>query len=537
MQTESLLLVTKNLFSHLENLPRLLKEVMLEAKKLTNAQCCSVFLYNERLKQLVAKVFDGDVPHENEAGLSDVRFPIGLGIAGYVASTNQLLNVDDAYSHPLFYIGIDEMTGFKTRNILCFPLKNAKGDVIGVAELCNKIGGGPFTKFDEEIAEAFSVYCSISVLHSLLYDGAQKAALRFRLANEMMVYHMKVTDEDVQGLTDSVVPTPSRFLANMDSFCCIPRDISVDDTPLAVVSMFHDLGFVTRHQIFPDRLARFVLMVKKGYRDPPYHNWLHAFAVTHFCYLLLKNIKWEKFITNIEAFALFLACLGHDIDHRGTTNSYQKVSGSALADLYSSEGSMLERHHYAQTQSIINTAGCDILMNLSTEDYATTLDIIQILILGTDVAEHLKAVEQMERMASEGYDQTKVEHRLLLLRLLMTACDLSDQTKNFKNSRMIAECIYSEFFCQGDLEKRMGTDPGELMDRDKAVIPTLQINFLDSVALPVYRILSKILEETKIVLDAVENNRQMWFRANERLIERNLPRNMEAFRYLDSLDL
>jgi len=32
--------------------------------------------------------------------------------------------------------------------------------------------------------------------------------------------------------------------------------------------------------------------------------------------------------SDVEAFILFLSCLGHDIDHRGTTNSYQKVSVS-----------------------------------------------------------------------------------------------------------------------------------------------------------------------------------------------------------------
>jgi len=43
-------------------------------------------------------------------------------------------------------------------------------------------------------------------------------------------------------------------------------------------------------------VARFVLMVKKGYRDPLYHNWSHAFSVTHFCYLLLKNVNWKSYI-------------------------------------------------------------------------------------------------------------------------------------------------------------------------------------------------------------------------------------------------
>lgn len=42
--------------------------------------------------------------------------------------------------------------------------------------------------------------------------------------------------------------------------------------------------------------ARFCLMVKKGYRDPPYHNWMHAFSVSHFCYLLYKNLELVNYL-------------------------------------------------------------------------------------------------------------------------------------------------------------------------------------------------------------------------------------------------
>lgn len=37
-------------------------------------------------------------------------------------------------------------------------------------------------------------------------------------------------------------------------------------------------------------------MVKKGYRDPPYHNWMHAFSVSHFCYLLYKNLGLSNYL-------------------------------------------------------------------------------------------------------------------------------------------------------------------------------------------------------------------------------------------------
>lgn len=54
----------------------------------------------------------------------EIRIPADQGIAGHVATTGQILNIPDAYAHPLFYRGVDDSTGFRTRNILCFPIKN-----------------------------------------------------------------------------------------------------------------------------------------------------------------------------------------------------------------------------------------------------------------------------------------------------------------------------------------------------------------------------------------------------------------------------
>lgn len=75
----------------------------------------------------------------------EIRIPADQGIAGHVATTGKILNIKDAYSHPLFYRGVDDSTGFRTRNILCFPIKNesqgeggmghtGKRGVIGLAQ-------------------------------------------------------------------------------------------------------------------------------------------------------------------------------------------------------------------------------------------------------------------------------------------------------------------------------------------------------------------------------------------------------------------
>lgn len=145
-----------------------------------------------------------------------MRIARGQGIAGHVASSGKLLNIRNAYDHPLFYRGIDEVTGFKTRNILCFPIRDENGiigelnssfscglilinrnslifSLIGVAQLCNKMNGLYFDVCDEEVATAFSIYCGISIMHSIVYKKIQDAQARNKLSNELMMYHMKVS--------------------------------------------------------------------------------------------------------------------------------------------------------------------------------------------------------------------------------------------------------------------------------------------------------------------------------------------------------
>lgn len=47
-------------------------------------------------------------------------------------------------------------------------------------------------------------------------------------------------------------------------------------------------------------------------------------------------------MTPLQALVFLVSCLCHDIDHRGTNNSFQTKCGTVLASLYSSEGSVME---------------------------------------------------------------------------------------------------------------------------------------------------------------------------------------------------
>uniref|UniRef100_A0A4X2LWP8 Phosphodiesterase n=1 Tax=Vombatus ursinus TaxID=29139 RepID=A0A4X2LWP8_VOMUR len=587
-ECQALLQVAKNLFTHLDDVSVLLQEIITEARNLSNAEICSVFLLDQN--ELVAKVFDGGVVDDETY---EIRIPADQGIAGHVATTGQILNIPDAYAHPLFYRGVDDSTGFRTRNILCFPIKNENQEVIGVAELVNKINGPWFSKFDEDLATAFSIYCGISIAHSLLYKKVNEAQYRSHLANEMMMYHMKVSDDEYDKLLGGGIQPVSAIDSNFASFTYTPRSLPEDDTSMAILSMLQDMNFINNYKIDrqtlvrcvlwppdpgvvcgvcplplgvsgvcvggcllplgapsvwegrmgtgqgqprrvssrwvksaespPDAqlLYRFCLMVKKGYRDPPYHNWMHAFSVSHFCYLLCKNLELSKYLDDIEIFALFVSCMCHDLDHRGTNNSFQVASKSVLAALYSSEGSVMERHHFAQAIAILNTQGCNIFDHFSRKDYQRMLDLMRDIILATDLAHHLRIFKDLQKMAEVGYDPKNKQHHSLLLCLLMTSCDLSDQTKGWKTTRKIAVS-----------EKAMGNRPMEMMDREKAYIPELQISFMEHIAMPIYKLLQELFPRAAELYERVATNREQWTKVSHKFTIRGLPSNNS----LDFLD-
>lgn len=67
----------------------------------------------------------------------------------------------------------------------------------GVAQLCNKANGLYFDVCDEEVATAFSIYCGISIMHSIVYKKIQDSQARSKLSNELMMYHMKVNIQPI----------------------------------------------------------------------------------------------------------------------------------------------------------------------------------------------------------------------------------------------------------------------------------------------------------------------------------------------------
>jgi sigma-B regulation protein RsbU (phosphoserine phosphatase) len=80
--------------------------------------------------------------------------PRGRGISGWVIEHGQPLLVPDAYADPRFYQDADRQTGFRTRSILCTPLRR-DGKEIGVLQVLNPVGRAAFDATDLEAFEAY----------------------------------------------------------------------------------------------------------------------------------------------------------------------------------------------------------------------------------------------------------------------------------------------------------------------------------------------------------------------------------------------
>jgi adenylate cyclase len=106
----------------------------------------------------------------------DLRVPITAGIAGHVATTGRTLRVDDAYAHPLFNPEVDRETGFRTRSILCVPIRDRGGQVFAVAQLLNRRDGEPWDASDESRFRDF--LASIGVILETWWTMSQRRAPR-----------------------------------------------------------------------------------------------------------------------------------------------------------------------------------------------------------------------------------------------------------------------------------------------------------------------------------------------------------------------
>jgi two-component system response regulator HydG len=135
-----------------------LETTLEEVCRLMNAQRGSLFLINPETNELEAV---------SALGLDRkvLKFDYRKGIAGSVFTTGVALNIDTINDSSRFSAEMDDVTGFKTKSIICNPIHNREDKIIGVVEVINKRNEDRFSVDDEKIMKVVSLVFS-SVFHN-----------------------------------------------------------------------------------------------------------------------------------------------------------------------------------------------------------------------------------------------------------------------------------------------------------------------------------------------------------------------------------
>ncbi len=132
-----------------------------------NVERSSLFLYDPDTKELFSRVMQGNA-------MGDVRFPADHGIAGSVFTSGEGVIIHDTYADTRFNRDVDTRTGYRTRNMLCVPIRNKKQEVIGVTQALNK-REAQFDVDDQQLLEALSSQAAAALENARLFEKVERA--------------------------------------------------------------------------------------------------------------------------------------------------------------------------------------------------------------------------------------------------------------------------------------------------------------------------------------------------------------------------
>jgi HD-GYP domain-containing protein (c-di-GMP phosphodiesterase class II) len=146
------------------DLDALLGLILREAAGVVEADRCTLFLVDRERGELWSKIAHGS---------GEIRIPLHAGLAGAVASSGQPLRIEDAYSDPRFNREVDQQSGYRTREVLCVPMRSTRGEVVGVIQALNRRDGA-FGEEDQELLVALGGQAAAAIENALLHAEIER---------------------------------------------------------------------------------------------------------------------------------------------------------------------------------------------------------------------------------------------------------------------------------------------------------------------------------------------------------------------------
>ncbi|XP_034196328.1 dual specificity calcium/calmodulin-dependent 3',5'-cyclic nucleotide phosphodiesterase 1A isoform X6 [Osmia lignaria lignaria] len=257
-------------------------------------------------------------------------------------------------------------------------------------------------------------------------------------------------------------------------------------------------GMIHKFKVPPAVLECFLGRVEEGYcrHRNPYHNNLHAADVAQTMHYILCQTGLMNWLTDLEIFATLVAAIIHDYEHTGTTNNFHVMSGSETALLYN-DRAVLENHHISASFRILKEDECNILQNLSKEEFREFRSLVIDMVLATDMSFHFQQLKNMKNilsLAEPSVDKSKA------VSLVLHCCDISHPAKRWDLHHRWTMQLLEEFFRQGDKEKTLGLPFSPLCDRNNTLVAESQIGFIEFIVEPSMQVCSDMLETVLVPL-------------------------------------
>ena len=195
LQVTTDLAKTKSLDEALETLVKITTSTI-------GAERGTIFLNDSSTGELYSRIAQGSFRRE-------IRIMNSKGVAGWVFSHNEGAIIPDAYKDDRFNKAVDVRTGFRTKSILCAPLRTVIGEKIGVSQILNKIDG-EFTQDDLELLEAMTEQAAIAIQGNIIVEqveAARKQELEF-----LDVVSQVASELELTPLLQKIISTISTML-------------------------------------------------------------------------------------------------------------------------------------------------------------------------------------------------------------------------------------------------------------------------------------------------------------------------------------
>jgi adenylate cyclase len=200
-EAELLLKVSKRISAQ-ESLDSVLNVLLEICTVELNAERGSLFLNDPETNELYSRVAQGTSQRE-------IRILNTSGVAGFVYNSGESVIIHDPYSNPHFNQSVDEQTGFVTKNILCVPVRTAKDNIIGVAQVLNK-KTGKFNKNDLDLFEAMTSQAALALESAQFIERMQ--AIRLQEMEFINVVSEVTADIKLGSLLQKVMGEATRLL-------------------------------------------------------------------------------------------------------------------------------------------------------------------------------------------------------------------------------------------------------------------------------------------------------------------------------------